>query len=95
MQIILIAIFSYWFVEITKIPSKISLFLFKHGYKKPYHGKYIPRRIKPLDCEVCLAFWIYLWFDHASIQSVLLAALCSFMARLIYLLTNLIRPTLR
>jgi hypothetical protein len=67
MQYILIAVFAYWFACLSTIPNKIARFLYTYlNIRKRVRvsGKdaYTTIRLKPFDCEKCLAFWLTLWY---------------------------------
>lgn len=90
-MIFCIPVFSVWFVVITGIPRKISGFLYKnriwikYGTTPDADGEPVnctmPARIKPLDCESCLAFWltfIYVFSFNSIDDSILLSGATAF-----------------
>jgi len=87
---ILIAIFSYWFAGMSKIPTYVKNVLFNFGIKK---GD-LPIRLKPFDCEKCLAFWMCVWyflFPKLFPVIIIYAGCASFAAILIQILISKIR----
>lgn len=58
----LIAAFAYWFAALSGVPQYVSGVLFNFGVKKKYAGDFMPIRLKPFDCEKCLAFWLAIWY---------------------------------
>lgn len=90
MTYVLIAAFSFWFVELTRLPFKLMSWLCDKGWvKKYYMGQPIPRRITPFDCTLCLAFWLALAYALATNPANLIyAPLTSMLAVTISLFTN-------
>lgn len=78
------------FVELSGIPDAAKAWLAKKRiwYKPAFSermgisgGKAYPRRIKPLDCALCLSFWICLslgvFSEHLEIKEAILTAAIS------------------
>lgn len=97
------AAFAVLFAELSGIPQYVAWWL-AHRYKffRKYRGlvaailgdsgrDWNPRRLKPFDCAMCLAFWITLtWFSVHDPQpeNLLHAAVASVTA---YFITKLIK----
>lgn len=96
MTYLLIALFSFWFVELTRTPFKFSTWLKdKRILYKVYEDEgfrvHYERRIKPLDCSLCLSFWLALGYSLATdptFYSPLYAGLTSLLAVWASLFTN-------
>lgn len=94
MTYILIAVFSFWFVEITLVPKYVSEWLHRrHWFYKVYEDDDFratyARRIKPFDCTACLSFWVALGYCLAtSPANYMLAPATSLFAVMISLFTN-------
>lgn len=94
MTYILIAIFSFWFVEITLLPKHFAEWLHrKHIFYKTYEDDDFratyARRIKPFDCTMCLSFWLALGYCLATCPAnFLIVPATSFLAVMLALFTN-------
>lgn len=93
MSFLIVGIFSYWFV-LSGIPFYVSNVLYNFGIKTEIQeGVYVPIRLKPVDCEKCLAFWIgifYFW-NLPWYDNLIYAGVCSFVAIVTGLLINKLR----
>lgn len=49
------------FAELSGIPDVIKKLVLPWWNKQDIYKKKYPRRIKPLDCHLCLTFWICLY----------------------------------
>jgi len=80
MDNIIIAIVAWWIAEGCGLIQKLIWWLIKKGYKKT-------NRLKPLDCPLCLAFWIGLVYNtieySSPLNGLINAILCSSCAILI------------
>lgn len=90
-DLILIAIASAWFTDMSNLPQQLKWWLLKKKlwYKKQ-RGVFLERRIKPFDCEKCLSFWLsiiyttsnnYQWYE-VLIYSASTSALALFIIKL-------------
>lgn len=72
-DIVIIAIFSFWFAELTKIPQRLSQRI-KTAFGKDWS-------LKPFSCTKCLSFWIgfvHGWLIGLGVASIIYGGLCSF-----------------
>lgn len=88
-----IALVSYWFVDVTKIPRNISVWLKTKGiyYREEDDGKFYPARLKPFDCAHCLSFWIALGhsiYIGEGVNSIMYAGMTSLGTVLFSLFVN-------
>lgn len=58
LEMLLLGAFSYWFAALSGVPDYIKGVLFRFGVKKRIGTGHIAIRLKPFDCEKCLAFWL-------------------------------------
>jgi hypothetical protein len=72
MNNLIIAVIAWWIAEGSGLMQKAIHWLVMKGYRKT-------NRLKPLDCPLCLAFWIGLGYTLNPIDAIL----CSSMAILI------------
>ena len=85
MPYILIAVFSYWFAGLSGIPNYTKGVLSNFG---------INIKLRPFDCERCLAYWLALWFylfPNYFPMIIIYAGCASFGAILLFTLFNRIR----
>jgi len=79
-----IACLVYVFIEVADVPFKIKVFLKNRGITK----KLI--RLRPIDCEGCLGFWLGIVYFYSQcntpLQTLLLASITSTLSILIFLL---------
>jgi len=95
MQVLVIGIVAYWFAVQSNIPNYIKDVLFNFGVKKKIQGAtvdvYTPIRLKPFDCEKCLAFWIGITWFPFTVEGIALACVSSFVSIVIGILINKIK----
>lgn len=94
---VLIAAFSFWFAGVSGVPQGASRWLLKNNiwfntYEDENHSARYEIRLKPFDCEKCLAFWIGLIYELTNkvhpLEAVLYAGLTSLLAVVIRGLYN-------
>lgn len=81
---ILIAAFSFWFVNVTKLPKNFAEWLkVKKVWYNIYEEKGVEylyaKRLKPFDCDICLSFWLTLALTYSTdyVNWVLMAGVTS------------------
>jgi len=58
-MIYLIPFIAVYFVMFTGIPEQLQFTLLPY-----WNNNGLPKRIKPLDCEHCLSFWLTILFGY-------------------------------
>jgi hypothetical protein len=76
---LVIAAFAVWFVMVIQAPAYIKTVFTITGIWKESRKSY---RLKPLDCEYCLAFWLGLAYTW-SIEGAVIASLSAYILALI------------
>lgn len=84
MEVLGITCFVYVFIEVADIPFRIKVFLKKIGLTKRLI------RLRPIDCEGCLGFWLGIAYfyskDGLEWSTLLSASITSTLSILIFLL---------
>lgn len=65
------------------IPNRIKRIIYKRDPRDPFR----PQRIKPFDCEFCLAFWIgiisAIYFEKSMVEIIYIGSMASLLALVI------------
>lgn len=94
MSNIVIGIIAWWLAVGNGIVNDLKYWLMvkKIWYRYDQWGNLVSKRLKPLDCEICMGFWIglsYSLYSGQSIfQSIVNGAMSSFFAILTSKLMN-------
>lgn len=75
---ILIALFAFWFAELSTIPQRI---LIATGFKNLY----------PFSCVKCLSFWMALIYSYNEPFCIIIAGVTSLLSMTICLIFNRLR----